>query len=136
MGHKQPKTPIETDNSTAFGVVNNNIQPRRTKAMDMRFHWLCCRESQKQFKYYWRPSTNNQADYFTKHHCVAHHLEKRKEFLTPKFILDALLASSKRTPATSGKGLIQAHVIAPPAGDLIYFIHPDVLKGCARYLIS
>ncbi len=23
MGHKQPKTPIETDNSTAFGVVNN-----------------------------------------------------------------------------------------------------------------
>jgi hypothetical protein len=26
MGHKQPKTPIETDNSTAFGVVTNNIQ--------------------------------------------------------------------------------------------------------------
>jgi hypothetical protein len=39
MGHKQPKTPIETD-STAFGVVNNNIQPQRTKAMDMHFHWL------------------------------------------------------------------------------------------------
>ena len=27
MGHKQPKTPIQTDNTTAFGVVNNNIQP-------------------------------------------------------------------------------------------------------------
>ena len=41
MGHNQPPTPIQTDNSTAFGVVtNNNIQPRRTKAMDMRFHWL------------------------------------------------------------------------------------------------
>jgi hypothetical protein len=72
MGHKQPKTPIETDNSTALGVVNNNIQPRRMKAMDMRFHWLRDRESQQQFKYYWRPGTNNRADYFTKLHCAAH----------------------------------------------------------------
>jgi hypothetical protein len=35
MGHKQPPTPIQTDNSTALGVVANNIQPCRTKAMDM-----------------------------------------------------------------------------------------------------
>ena len=34
MGHKQPKTPIKTDNSTAFGVVNNNIQLQRTKTME------------------------------------------------------------------------------------------------------
>ena len=40
MGHKQPQTPMQTDNTTALGVVNNNIQPRRTKAMDIRFHWL------------------------------------------------------------------------------------------------
>jgi hypothetical protein len=45
MGHKQPPTPMQTDNSTALGVVNNNIQPRRTKAMDVRFHWLRCREA-------------------------------------------------------------------------------------------
>ena len=37
MGHKQLPTPIQTNNSTAHGVVTNNIQPRRTKAMDMRF---------------------------------------------------------------------------------------------------
>ncbi len=46
MGHKQPPTPIQTDNSTALGVVTNNIQPRCTTAMDMRFHWLRCRDSQ------------------------------------------------------------------------------------------
>ncbi len=40
MGHPQPKTPIQTDNLMAEGVVNNRIQPKRTKAMDMRFHWL------------------------------------------------------------------------------------------------
>ena len=48
MGHPQPPTPMQTDNSTALGVVTNNIQPRRTKAMDMRFHWLRCREAQNQ----------------------------------------------------------------------------------------
>ncbi len=40
MGHKQPPTPMQTDNSTALGIMNNNIQPQRTKAMDMQFHWL------------------------------------------------------------------------------------------------
>jgi hypothetical protein len=44
LGHKQSPTPIQTNNSTARGVITNNIQPRRTKAMDIRFHWLCCRE--------------------------------------------------------------------------------------------
>ena len=28
------------DNSMAIGVMKNNIQPKQTKAMDMRFHWL------------------------------------------------------------------------------------------------
>ena len=78
MGHKQPPTPIQTDNSTAHGVVTNNIQPRRTKAMDMRFHWLRCRDSQGQFRYYWRPGPDNRADYWTKHHCAAHHIEHRE----------------------------------------------------------
>jgi hypothetical protein len=93
MGHNQPKTPIQTDNSTALGVVNNNIQPRRTKAMDMPFHWLRCRDSRGQFRYYWCPGPDNRAEYWTKHHCTAHHIEKRPEILTSKIILDALRAS-------------------------------------------
>ncbi len=40
MGHKQLPTPIQTDNSTALGIVTNNIQPCHTKAMGMQFHWL------------------------------------------------------------------------------------------------
>ncbi len=35
MGHKQPPTPMQTDNTTALGIVNNNIQPRCNKAMHM-----------------------------------------------------------------------------------------------------
>ncbi len=46
MGHPQPQTPIQTHNSTAEGVTSKKIQPKCTKAMDMRFHWLCDRKSQ------------------------------------------------------------------------------------------
>ena len=40
LRHPQPKTPIQTNNTTAEGIINKKIQPKRTKAMDMRFHWL------------------------------------------------------------------------------------------------
>ena len=90
MGHEQPRTPIQTDNSTALGVVTNNIQPRRTKAIDMRFYWLQCRDAQGQFKYYWRPGPTNLANYWTKHHPTSHHVKKRASILTPNYILKAL----------------------------------------------
>ena len=38
VGHLEPKTPIQTDNTTAEGVINNKLQSKRTKAMGMRFH--------------------------------------------------------------------------------------------------
>jgi hypothetical protein len=31
MGHPQPRTPIQTDNLTAEGVINSRIQPKQTK---------------------------------------------------------------------------------------------------------
>jgi hypothetical protein len=40
MGHSQPLTPVQTDNSTVEGIINLQVQPKRTKAMAMRFHWL------------------------------------------------------------------------------------------------
>lgn len=78
MGHPQTATPIQTDNSTAAGVINNTIQP-----MDMRFHWLRDRETLKQFRIYWRPGKQNMADYWTKHHPASHHKNLRPEILTP-----------------------------------------------------
>jgi hypothetical protein len=82
MGHPQLRTPIQTDNTTAEGVINNKIKPKRTKAMDMHYHWLHNREAQGQFNIYWRPGATNMADYFTKHHAPAHHVNVRAEFLT------------------------------------------------------
>jgi hypothetical protein len=61
MGHPQPPTPIQIDNSTADGIINSRVQPKHTKAMDMRFHWLRDRGvNQKQFRFYWRPGSMQQ----------------------------------------------------------------------------
>ena len=66
LGHKQPPTLLQTDNTMADAVINGKIQPKQTKAMDMRFHWLRDRECQQQFRIYWRPGKLNYADYWTK----------------------------------------------------------------------
>jgi hypothetical protein len=50
LGHNQPPTPLRTDNSTAFGVLNETIKNKRSKAMDMRYHWLTYRVPKKQFE--------------------------------------------------------------------------------------
>ena len=68
MGWKQPRSPIQTDNSAAAVVVNNTIVPRKLEAMDRRLYWLRCRNSQGQFRYYWAPVIMNWGDYSTKHH--------------------------------------------------------------------
>jgi hypothetical protein len=76
MGHPQPPTPpVQTDNSTAEGIINLWVQPNHTKAMDMRFHWLHDRGvNQKQFR---------------KHHSSSHHRQIRGEILTPyQVVLD------------------------------------------------
>jgi len=45
MGHPQPPIPIKIDNTTALGVVTNTTKRKRTKAMDIRFHWLTDRQN-------------------------------------------------------------------------------------------
>jgi hypothetical protein len=52
LGHKQPPTPQQTDNTMADAVINGKIQPKQTKAMDMKFHWLGDQECQQQFRIY------------------------------------------------------------------------------------
>jgi hypothetical protein len=73
MGHNQGATELKTDNTTADGIINNTVQQKRSKAMDMRFYWVKDRVEQGQFKVGWVPGDTNMGDYFTKHHSPAHH---------------------------------------------------------------
>ncbi len=82
MGHPQPRTPIQIDNSTAHALLTNRILPKALKAMDMRFNWLWCQDAQGQYRFYWRPGTQNLADYWTKHHPASRHKSFRPQILT------------------------------------------------------
>ena len=85
----------------AEAVVNGKIQPKRTKAMNIRFHWLRDIECQYQFRIYWRPGKSNYADYWTKHHPEKHHRNTRKEFFTPPIVLEMLRIEQKNSTTKS-----------------------------------
>ena len=86
MGHPQPPTPLEIDNTTAVGILTKQLLPRRSKAIDMRFYWLRDRENQSQFNLYWSKGENNLADYFTKHHPAKHHEKMRRLYMLSNLI--------------------------------------------------
>ena len=81
MGHPQPATPIQTDNSTAVGIANDTVKMKHSKAIDMRFYWIKDRIRQRHFHIFWKPAATNKADYFTKHHPTAHHQAIRSQYL-------------------------------------------------------
>ena len=90
MGHKQPATPTQTDNTTALGFVTKNLNPKATKSEDMNYWFLRDKKDQEQFNYYWGEGKHNDGDYQTKHHCAAHHQQMRPRYLTPRDVLDTL----------------------------------------------
>jgi hypothetical protein len=73
MGYNQDATELKTDNTTAYGIINNTVQQKLSKAMDMRFYWVKDRVKQDQLNLVWTPVDTNMGDYFTKHHSPAHH---------------------------------------------------------------
>jgi hypothetical protein len=81
MGHPQLTTPIQTDNAFAAGIANATVKQRRSKAIDMRFYWVRDRVDKKQCRVHWRRGSDNQADYFSKHHSPAHHRLMHSRYL-------------------------------------------------------
>ena len=96
MGHPQPPTPIQIDNTTGLGVFGKSLTPKAMKSTDMQHWWMRDRSDQNQFRYYCGPGKYNWTDYWTKHLCAAHHHKKRSAILTPRTILDKLGAARKQ----------------------------------------
>jgi hypothetical protein len=98
FGHIQPPTPLCTDNSTSFGILNETIKQKRSKAMDMRYHWLTDAFRQKQFDVNWSPGSENLGDYHTKHHSAQHHKDMRGLILHQANSLQVLRGFVKLLP--------------------------------------
>ena len=82
MGHSQPGlTPFTTDNNTAHGLTMGTMNSKASKSNDMRFQWLKCREAQRLFKFLCARGVHNRADYPSKHHPGAHHLDIRSQYV-------------------------------------------------------
>jgi hypothetical protein len=120
LWHTQPPpTPIETDNTTATGYINGTIKQKRRKSMDIRFYWIKDQVKQGQFKIYWGSGYQKLADYFSKHHSLAHHKRIRDIYIhadeqpiNRKGIRDSALRGCVNTSGKSGSQIPQ-----PPLGD-------------------
>ena len=64
---------MQVDNTTINNYVCNNLEEKKSKLFDMQLHWLCDRINNSQFEIYWMKGEFNYADYYSKHHTVAHH---------------------------------------------------------------
>jgi hypothetical protein len=74
MGYPQLPTPILCDNTCALGIATDSVKLKRTKSIDMRFHWVRDRVRQLQLKPMYIQSKSNAADFYTKFLLVQDHL--------------------------------------------------------------
>ena len=92
LGHPQPPTTINVDNTAAVGFATKSTRIRRSKAIDMRFHWLADRVDRGQFIVFWTRGVHNNADYVTKLHPPAHNLEMRGKFFATEHLANLVVA--------------------------------------------
>jgi hypothetical protein len=75
LGYNQPATRISCDNACAVGIANDSFNQKRSKTIDMRYHWLRDQVRLGNFSIIWEAGKSNLADLFTKAHPVHHHLK-------------------------------------------------------------
>lgn len=99
LGYPQPATVILCDNKCAVGIATDTVKPKRTKSIDMKFHWIRDRIRQGHFLVNWRQGTDNLADFFTKPLPVHEHqrLMPLLVHVPPATGHSALTPHSKRT---------------------------------------
>ena len=81
LGYPQSETEIFCDNLCAVGIAHNTLNLKRTKTIDMRYHWIRDQVKQKKFKVTWKAGKLNLADFFTKAHPVHHHIAIRSKYV-------------------------------------------------------
>ena len=89
MGHPLPTTPMQMDNTTALGVVNNNVL-KKLKSMDMKYHWLCDRIFSRTIPTLLGPWQREQWQLRDQTHAPIHHQATCPAFLTPLTVVQTL----------------------------------------------
>ena len=118
MGHPQPPTPLQVDNTTARSFANGTMKQKRSKSIDMNFYWLQDRENQSQFHIYWGPGTGNLGDYHSKHHPPSHHRHMRHTYLHTQQQATTHLAACLLRGCAKPRHIQEGdkHTLPPPPG--------------------
>ena len=100
LGHPQPPSSVQVDNTTFIEIVNNTIKRQQSRAMEMRYFWLLNQKNNKYFKVYYKPGAENMGDYPSKAHTGAIHAHVRPYYMymnnSPRTLLRAHIPSSRR----------------------------------------
>jgi hypothetical protein len=97
LGYPQDTTTLICDNECAVGLATDSVKQKRSKAIDMRYHWIRDQVRQGKFKVKWEQGASNLADYFTKAHPVHHYVTMRHLYVTtPKPLVIRQCARSRR----------------------------------------
>jgi hypothetical protein len=83
LHYPQEPTVICTDNDTAVGIANDSVKIRRSKAIDMRYHWIRDRVRQGVFRVIYRKGADIDADFLTKPQPVHRHEHFIARFVHP-----------------------------------------------------
>ena len=102
LGYPQGTTQLICDNKCAVGIAQNTLKLKRSKTIDMRYHWIRDQVLAKTFNVTWQSGNSNLADFFTKAHPVHHHLAMRKFYVVVDDITDVIEASI----ITSSEGVL------------------------------
>jgi hypothetical protein len=140
LGYPQQATPILSDNACAVGVATRHIKQRKSKAIDMRFHWIRDRVDQGRFAITWRAGNTNLADYFTKAHPAKHCRAMRNIFVhTPNIKSNVNNRSSRRSKLHQetiikaiSEGVLEPGHIMSPLNNKLHFA-PAMNVGREEY---
>ena len=111
MGHPQPTTPMQVNNTAAVCFANSTIKQKLSKATDMQFYWIQDRTKQGQFVIYWQPGSQNIRDYHTKHHSPSQHRLMRPVYLHGAEILVNTLVSTLLLVCVNWVNSTRAHAL-------------------------
>lgn len=81
LGYPQGPTRIISDNACAVGIAHDTVKQKRSKAIDMRYHWIRDRVRMGHFVVDWLPGEQNIADFFTKVYSTRDHLSTRRKLV-------------------------------------------------------
>ena len=81
LGHPQPPTPMHCNNATAAGIANGSVKRQWSRAMEMRYFYICDQVKNREFDVIWHPGKEKMWNYVSKNHDTRHHQNVRPFYL-------------------------------------------------------